>query len=558
MNLEESDKFIKEREARNGKRRMVLISIVFCAVLIAFLFIIILFLYYQDAQTLKVFVDGTKQSFSSNLFKEIDGQEYVNAREITKMLDCTYTKGEYGKYTEDNDSCYISSNHEVVSMKADSSSMTKYILNEDTNSTSTALSKEKLEAEQNVYGTQLTVKSANETEEVFNLKNPVKLVDGNLYIPFDLLPEVFNVNINTKEKNRVRIYTLATLYQQAKNVAGKLGYTTITGEYENVRALVYGLIVVGQDDKYGVINTSGEEVISLKYNEVEFVQNVKEFFVYANNTIGLLGSDGATIIKPTEYDDISVLSAEKQLYLVQKNNKYGVLNRKGEVVVHAEYDQIGLVDKSGKSTEDELISSLENPVVLFDTCIPVKQGTKYGLYDIDGTELAKTVYDGLGYKVDTKNNSSSSSSSNSSTTTVGENSVLLLPESTGIKGIVINQNGGYGIYDVEAKRIIVPTVCSKIYSVTKNGITNYYMEFSGNQLDVAEYMVANNLVSVKANSNKADKNSIVDNTVDTTNTTDTNVTTDTSTQPVEEQSTQETTEGQMQEQETPVEQQPEN
>ena len=217
MNLEESDKFIKEREARNGKRRMVLISIVFCAVLIAFLFIIILFLCYQDAQTLKVFVDGTKQSFSSDLFKEIDGQEYVNAREITKMLDCTYTKGEYGKYTEDNDSCYISSNHEVVSMKADSSSMTKYILNEDTNSTSTSLSKEKLEAEQNVYGTQLTVKSANETEEVFNLKNPVKLVDGNLYIPFDLLPDIFNVNINTKEKNRVRIYTLATLYQQAKN-----------------------------------------------------------------------------------------------------------------------------------------------------------------------------------------------------------------------------------------------------------------------------------------------------------------------------------------------------
>ena len=548
MNLEESDKFIKEREARNGKRRMVLISIVFCAVLIAFLFIIILFLCYQDAQTLKVFVDGTKQSFTSSLFKEIDGQEYVNAREITKMLDCTYTKGEYGQYTEDNDSCYITSNHEVVSIKADSSSMTKYILNEDSNS----VAKEKFEDEENIYGTQLTVKSANETEEVFNIKNPAKLVDGNLYIPFDLLPDVFNINVNTKEKNRVRIYTLASLYQQAKNVAGKLGYSSITGEYENVRALVYGLIVVGQDDKYGVINTNGEEVISLKYNEIEFVQNVREFFVYANNTIGLLGSDGTTIIKPTEYDDISVLSAEHQLYLVQKNNKYGVLNRKGEVVVHAEYDQIGLVDKSGKSTEDELIASLENPVVLFDTCIPVKQGTKYGLYDIDGTELAKTVYDGLGYKVDTKNNSISSNSS--TTTNVGENSVLLLPESTGIKGIVINQNGGYGIYDVEAKRIIVPTVCSKIYSITKNGVTNYYMEFSGNQLDVAEYMVANNLVSVKANSNKADKNSIVDNTVDTTNTTDTNVTTDTSTQPTEEQSTKESTEGQ----EVPVEQQPEN
>ena len=75
--------------------------------------------------------------------------------------------------------------------------------------------------------------------------------------------------------------------------------------------------------------------------------------------------------------------------------------------------------------------------------------------------------------------------------------MLVLPESTGIQGIVINQNGGYGVYDVLAKRIIVPTVCTRIYSVTRAGETTYYMEFNGIQLEVSEYMRNNNLVSVK-------------------------------------------------------------
>ena len=491
MNLEESDKFAKEIESRNRKKRMVLISIILCAVLIAFLFVLILFIKYQDSLILKVYVDGTRAEISSTLFTEVDGNTYVNAREIAKILDCTYTKGDYGKYNENENSGYISSNHEAVAIEAESKTMTKYILNSED-----GLSEEEKQAEEEAYGVGLTVKSENDTKEVFTLEHPAKLIEGNLYIPFEILPDVFNVQINTEEKNRVRIYTLATLYTEAKNVATQLGYTNITGEYENIRALVDGYIVVGNNGKFGVVNLRGEEIISVKYTEVEFIQNVKEFFVYAENTIGLLSGEGREIIEPTAYDDISVLNAEKQLYLVQKNGKYGVLNRQGEIVVHAEYDQIGLEDENGTFAESEFADEVEDPAILFDTCIPVKLGTKYGLFDIEGNELAKAVYDGLGCVLEEEKNTSLTSEDEENTH-IGEAGVLILPETTGIQGIVINQNGGYGVYDVLAKRIIVPTVCTRIYSVTRAGKTTYYMEFNGMQLEVSEYMRNNNLVSVK-------------------------------------------------------------
>ncbi len=490
MNLEDSDKFIKENESRNKKKRLVLILIILCAVLIAFLFILIVFMKYKDAQTLKLYVDGTQKTISSTLLTSVGDETYINAKEIAKMLDCTYTKGEYGKYTEDDDSCYISSLHEAVSIKVDSETITKYILN-----SKDGLSEERVTLEEKNFGSRLTVKSSDETKEVYSLNSPAKLINGNIYLPFEILPEVFNVQINVSEKNRIRIYSLANLYAKAKRIATNLGYTTITGEYENVRALVYGLVVVGKDQKYGVINSKGEEVISVKYDEVEFIQNVKEFFVYANNNIGLLSSDGKTIIKPTEYDSISVYNAEKQLYLVEKNGKYGVLNRKGEVVIHAEYSQIGLADTNGKIENNEFEDQVKDPRVLFETCIPVKQGTKYGLFDVDGTELAKTVYDGLGYSVE-KEKKSTTSSNSQTTTTNGEEGLLILPESTGVQGIIINQNGGYGVYDVATKRIIIPTVCSRFYSITKAGITNYYMDVNDVQMDLVQYIKDNNLISV--------------------------------------------------------------
>lgn len=490
MNLEESDKFLEKQRKTEQKKKVVMLSIVLCAILVALLIIMIIYLQYQDSLKLKMYIDGTQVNISSDLLYQENNTTYINVKTISEMFGYTYTKGEYKKYNENEESCYISNGLELVAMTAEKDSLIKYIeVSEGAN----------LLTAEGPYGTNIQVKSENGTASTYNLQEPVKLINNQLYMPFDLLTDVFNVLVNTSEQNRIRIYTLPSLFQNAIQVAGNLGYTNVSGTYENIRSIVYGLIVVGKNDDYGVIDANnGEEILSIKYNDVEFIQNVKEFFVHGEDTVGLVDKTGKTIIKPTEYDDISILDELEQLYLVKKDGKYGVLNRKGEVVIHVDYDRIGL-----KKIEDFKMEDMRNSYLLFDKCIVVELDSEYGVFSIEGEELLKTVYEQLGYLT-------------TSTDVGGEESVLLLPPSTGIKGIVLKFNGLYGIYDLNKKSIIIPCLCTRIYSITKMGETKYYMEFDGQQIELDEYLTSYNLKSEKINSS----NNITDDVIENTNSLD--------------------------------------
>ena len=234
---------------------------------------------------------------------------------------------------------------------------------------------------------------------------------------------------------------------------------------------------------YGVVDFSqnNKQILSVKYENLEFIQNSQEFFMSADSTVGLLDKNGKTIIKPMEYDEISILDEVKQLYLVNKDGKYGVLNRSGDIIVHVDYDRIGLknINDFGNNIED-----IRNPNLLFDECIVVGANSKYGLFDTDGKELLKTNYETFGYNT-------------SSMDISGESSVLIIPEEVGIRGIVVCYDGLYGIYDVNVKNLVIPCACSRIYSITKLGTTTYYMEFNGEQIDLYNYIVTNNIKSVE-------------------------------------------------------------
>lgn len=516
MNLAESDKFVEAQRKTEQKKKIVLVSIVLCAILVALLIILIIFIQYQDSLELKLYIDAEQKGISNSLFVNQDNIQYVSIREFSDMLGYTYTKGEYAKYNEDENSCYINNDIETVAFTADKDSFVKYIqVKADT----------PILAPEGPYGMQIQVKSENGKFNTFSIKNTVKNINGQLYLPFDLLTDVFNVSVNTSEQNRIRIYTLPTLFKNAVSTAGQLGYSNISGIYENIRAIPYNLVVVGNNSLYGVIDLSqrGQEILSIKYENLEFIQNSQEFFMSADSTVGLLDRTGKTIIKPMEYDEISILDEMMQLYTVKKDGKYGVLNRKGDIIVHVDYDRIGLknVEQFGNNIED-----VRNTSLLFDECIIVSSGSRYGMFDSSGKELLKTNYEAFGYTTTSKD-------------TNGEASVLVLPPETGIRGIVVCYDGLYGIYDVNVKNLIIPCACTRIYSITKLGTTTYYMEFNGEQMELNNYLVAYNLKSEgkaqtvtddTSDSNK-EENTVedeeaeetVDNTVDTEETVEENV-----------------------------------
>ncbi len=530
MNLEESNSFVERMEKNNKNKKTVLTVLIICAILIVILIGMISYFKYQDSLQLKMFVNDKQVPISSTLLLQENGKNYMNIRELANLLGYSYQKGEYKNYTEDANSCYLSSSYEIVSMTADSDTVTKYILNENrvsvdedesenaVNNTNTQLiTTDNTTGEQTVN---IRVESENETPETFAVAEPIKYINNELYVPFSELPRLFNVQLNLAEQNRIRVYSLQALLPFAVKTATNLGYSEVSNSYENLTAMIDNMLVVGDGTNFGVVSlANGEEIISLKYEKMVYMQNTQEFLVTAENSVGIIAKDGTTIIKPTEYDDISILDELNKLYLVEKNGKFGVLNEMGQTVVYAEYDSIGITNK--EEFKDE---NIRNYSLLFEECIPVNNDGKVGIIDIEGNEKLRCVYDSLGYvanvttantnRTDTTsteeedeiddedsntNSATENTTTNNKTTTVNEHdSVLTIPESLGIKGIVVNLNGYYGIYDAQVKRLIIPCACTKIYSKTKSGVTTYYLEYNEEEIELESYLEMNQLKSVSS------------------------------------------------------------
>ena len=523
MNFEESNEFVEEMERKTKNKKTIMTVIIGCIVAIVVLIGLIFYIKYQDSKKQKMYINNKEVKITSNLLLTQEGKTYINIKQLANMLGYSYQKGEYKKYNEDEKSCYLRSNYEIASMSADSTVVTKYILNNKSDSEEDEEDEEKKDEEdQNQTQNNVTVHSENETQETFYITDTIIYKNNELYIPFSEVQRIFNVQLNLSQTNRIKIYSLEFLIANAQEYAKQLGYPRASDVYENMTALIDNMLVVIDDsNNYGVVSLADtSEIISLKYEDIVYMQNTKEFLVTAEGSVGIVSSTGETIIKPTEYDNIANLDELSKLYLVAKNNKYGVVDGEGNIVVHPEFDAIGLENKDYFMNEN-----IHNFSLIYDDCIPVYSNGKVGIVTKDGEEGIKCVYDSLGFVANESEESTSTKKKNEedssedveteeeqsnttktkNTTKVksidGATNVLTIPESLGIKGIVVKK-GLYGIYDVTTKRLIVPCAYSKIYSKTKSGVTKYYLEYNGQQMELESYLEENNLKNIDTNNSQ--------------------------------------------------------
>lgn len=482
MNLEESDSF-KERLERNSRqKRGVVVTMVFCAFAIVILAIMIGVIKKQDAITMKVFVDKKQISMPKNLYVELeDGEKYINLVAMAEVIGgYKYNKGEYESYNETEESCYLQNNFEVLSVTADSPKYSKYV--------------KLLEgATLGIEEVEITTQLEENYREDFALEKPVKLIEGTLFASIDNIEDMFNITIDWENPYRLRIYSLNyivanTLTALSKNQST---YTNISFEYENLRAMRDNYAIVGiSQDLWGVISiVDGKEVIGTRYKNIQYVQNIKEFFVTSDKGyMGIINSTGKPIVSlENEYDKIHLLDAEQRLYKVEKESQYGVINSYGDIVVHIENDEIG-VDASLYNIED-INAKIINEDLLLGKYIPAKKinadGTEgVGLYNLNGEIVLNKSYE-LGYI------------STASTKVGYERSVLIIPESVGLNGIVISRNGQYGIFDGDKGEIVLTCVCSKVYSKTQSGETTYYIEYNDQDYNLKDYLIEKGIVQPK-------------------------------------------------------------
>ncbi len=165
-----------------------------------------------------------------------------------------------------------------------------------------------------------------------------------------------------------------------------------------------GLIMVKKNNKYGYINTYGQEVIAPTYDSatrfshgVAVVQSGDDYF--------LINQNNQRISK--NYTGIIQLQ-DSDFYIVKKENKYGVINHKEQQIVPIAYDNIG-----GNLFADELVEfsqngqwglmNLSGKIMITpqyertnyykDGLISVKKNGKWGFVDKDNRTVIDFEYD---------------------------------------------------------------------------------------------------------------------------------------------------------------------
>ena len=145
------------------------------------------------------------------------------------------------------------------------------------------------------------------------------------------------------------------------------------------------------DEKYGVINKNGEEIIDTNFDMIQIPNPSKDIFVCMSNYNAETGSYETKIYNKnreelfTNYEKVEAISRqesldnipyEKSVLKYKENGKYGLINLSGKKITKPIYDDIQALEyKEGMLT--------------------VKQNDKFGIININGDEIIKVKYDGI-------------------------------------------------------------------------------------------------------------------------------------------------------------------
>ena len=324
-----------------------------------------------------MYVDTKKQPIAEETLKNIflineeTNQVYISIEDIAKLVGYEYYNGGYG--TEETNKCYLDNKKEVAGFEGGTSQLYK------------------ADSISNI-----------QSYDWYTLEEPVKAMGGKLYASSGSIEKACNLvfKYNT-EKNRIEILTLPYLISVYEPIViNNFEFAGIDSEYKNQKALLQNMIVVKKVDgktndkkiiyKYGVISIDGKQILGPKYEKLEYIEIANDFYTTIDGKMGIMSHEGAQKIQPN-YDEIKVIDNDLRLYYVKNGNMCGVLDKDGQRVVYLEYNKVGVDATLFPFNE------IRNSMLLYDNCIPVMKNNKWGIFDIKGDLIVSNVYDNLGY-----------------------------------------------------------------------------------------------------------------------------------------------------------------
>lgn len=360
----EQNNFIPDEGTKNKKIMAIIIALI--TVIVVAIIAVIFILMGMKSNRLSVVIDGvsTKAPEDTFVFYD-DGKIYVSVSDIAPLVGYSSHNGEYKVNVDDINKMYVESKDEkeTASFYWNSRTISKVAPN------------------------------SNLEYENITMSDPAVFINNKLYVVSDGFTIGFNCIFDyNKAKNRITIQTLPALVNYYTKNINQYEFAKISEDFNNQKALIHGMVVGSrEDEKFGVKAVDGKEIISPRYKKIQFIESSNDFIITnSSDKVGITYNTGKTKIT-VSYDDIKVVDSDLGLYLVKSNNKYGMIDSLENFVIHIEYDQIG-ADISKFPTDN-----IKNQYILYNNIIPVKINDKWRLLDVKGNRLTNDEYDDIGY-----------------------------------------------------------------------------------------------------------------------------------------------------------------
>ena len=451
------DEELQPKKKDNSKKMARIILVIISILIIAIIGIVMAIAYIQE-KTLKLYVNGSiNEKVKQMMVIEDDGTIYFPIKDIASYLGYQSFNGEYTDKSEDQSKCYVQDDNEVANFALNSNKIYK-----------------------------LTLENSDGNYDYYYSKKPVRAINGKLYATSDAIENAFNVSFSYNADNqRAYIYTMPYLIQSYSSKVLDYGYEEISDNYNNKKTILNDMLVVTKDQGkiYAVIDIKGNAVIEPKFDNIEYLPNSGDFLVQSNNKVGIISAKKETKIQLL-YDSLELIDSDTGLYLAKKDNKYGVIDSKGNIKIYIEYDQIGI-----DNTKFEQ-NNIKNKYLLDNGMILARKDKLWGAFDKNGKQVLDFEFDSFGY-VATSNKDAIN--------------LLLIPD---YNILVACQNKKYALINSAGEMIIRP-VLDDAYMTINSGKKYYYMNANDRKINITEFLdeqgPSNNSGNNSTNENKTNE-----------------------------------------------------
>lgn len=210
------------------------------------------------------------------------------------------------------------------------------------------------------------------------------------------------------------------------NIKGKemveIAYDSISadGYYEEETKYQKAGFIIGQKKeegyRYGYINANGNMLLEVEYNEIDRVTEITDtnevyLLAFKNGQAGLYKNKEQIIKHGYEEIEYNKLN---QLFLVQKNNKQGVIDKAGNEILKVEYDAVLVTEQNISAEKDGIIyyfdkhgnkQEKENSETIISTensqyFITMNENDQFGIKNKEGNILLSNEYSYIEYAFD--------------------------------------------------------------------------------------------------------------------------------------------------------------